>query len=361
MLKECEVLETVTSRLKTIFEGVKGVLVSEDQWVTNKTDQSGDSGIDLRWRLAGSSAKNWELHIEVKGSGHPKQASQAIYALKRAALPGRKIYGVFAAPYISPESAKLCLEEGIGYLDLSGNCHLAFGTIHIHVEGKQNLYKPKREQGSLFSPKASRVLRVLLQGPLKPYKVVDLEEASGASLGTVSTVRKELLKQLWAEDSDRGLKIIKPEAVLDAWVAADNWKRRTNVRYYSLLKHDPDQIAHELHQILEEQEHAFTQWYGALLRRPHTSTDIVTLYVDAFPEDRLIHEKLLGRRVESGGTLRLVEPKDKGVFIGKQLSNGLPVVSDIQLYLDLIDAGMRGDEAARELRNWAEFSGGWHV
>jgi hypothetical protein len=42
-------------------------------------------------------------------------------------------------------------------------------------------------------------------------------------------------------------------------------------------------------------------------------------------------------------------------------SLGLPVVSDIQLYLDLIEAGMRGDEAARELRNWAEFSGGWHV
>jgi len=238
---------------------------------------------------------------------------------------------------------------------------LAFGTIHIHVEGKPNLYKPKREQGGLCSPKASRVLRVLLQGPLRPWKVVDLEEASVTSLGTVSTVRKELLKQLWADDTDRGLKIINPEAVLDAWATADNWKRRTNVREYSLLMHDQDKIACELHQILEEQEHAFTQWYGALLRRPHTSTDIVTLYVDAFPEDQLIQGELLGRRVESGGTLRVVEPKDRGVFIGKQLSNGLPVVSDIQLYLDLIDAGMRVDEAARELRNWAEFSGGWHV
>ena len=364
MLKLADIREKVTLRLKTILEGVEGVLVPENQWVRRETGQPNDPGIDLRLRLAGLSAKNWELHIEVKGSGHPKQASQAIFSLKRAAeqvLPGRKIYGVFAAPYISPESAKLCLEQGVGYLDLSGNCHLAFGTVHIHVEGKPNQYKPKREQGSLFSPKASRVLRVLLQGPLKPWKVVDLEEASSTSLGTVSTVRKELLKELWADDSDRGLKITKPDAVLDAWAKADSWKRRTTVSEYSLLIHDQDEVARKLHQLVEAQEHAFTQWYGALLRRPHTTTDIITLYVEAFPEEHFIKGELLGRRVESGGTLRLVEPKDRGVFIGMQHMEGLPVVSDIQLYLDLIDAGMRGDEAARELRNWAEFSGGWHV
>jgi len=364
MLKQAEILEKATSRLQDILEEVEGVLVPNNEWVTRGTGQPRDLGIDLCWRLAGSSAKNWELHIDVKGSGHPKQASQAIFGLKRAAgrvLPGRKIYSVFAAPYISPESTNLCLEAGIGYLDLSGNCHLAFGTIHIHVEGKPNQYKPKREQGSLFSPKASRVLRVLLQGPLKPWKVVDLEKASGTSLGTVSSVRKELLKQLWAEDSDRGLRITKPNAVLDAWVKADSWKRRTNVREYSLLLHDQDDVARKLHKLVEAQEHAFTQWYGALLRRPHTASDVITLYVEAFPEDQSIQEELLGRRVGSGGTLRLVEPKDRGVFIGKQFLNGLPVVSDVQLYLDLIEAGMRGDEAARELRNWTEFSGGWHV
>lgn len=364
MLKESEVLKETTSRLKDILEEVEGVLVPENQWVSPAIGQPCDLGIALCIRLAGVSAKNWDLHVDLKSSGHPKQVSQAIFRLKRAAersRGSRKVYGVFAAPFISPESANLCLEAGIGYLDLSGNCHLAFGTIHIHVEGKPNQHKPKREQGSLFSPKASRVLRVLLLGPLKPWKVVDLQKSSGASLGTVSTVRKEILKQLWGEDSDLGLRIIKPEAVLDAWIKADSWKRRTTVREYSLLIHDQDEVARKLHRLVEEQEHAFTQWYGALLRRPHTATGVITLYVDAFPEDQLIQRELLGRRVESGGTLRVVEPKDRGVFIGKQILNGLPVVSDVQLYLDLIDAGRRGDEAARELRDWSEFSGGWHV
>jgi hypothetical protein len=35
------------------------------------------------------------------------------------------------------------------------------------------------------------------------------------------------------------------------------------------------------------------------------------------------------------------------------------VVCDVQLYLDVIRAGLRGDEAADELRKTLDFSGGW--
>lgn len=363
-LKNSEIMEQVQSRLKHLFEGLDGLRVPETQRISSVVGQAKEFGIDLRIELAGTLGKSWEVQVVAKGTGFPKQVSGAAFELKRAAgntLGGRKIYSVFAAPYISPEAAKVCREAGIGYLDLSGNCHLSFGSVHIHIEGKLNQYKPKREQGSLFSPKASRVLRVLLQGPLKSWKVIDLQQASGSSFGTISTVRQELLKQLWAEDSELGVKITKPDAVLDAWAKADSWKRRTTVREYSVLVQDKDEVARKLKELLQGQEFAFTQWYGALLRRPNTVSDVLTLYVRDFAEDALLEKELLARQVDGGGTLRLVEPKDEGVFIGKHDLDGLPVVSDIQLYLDLIDAGMRGDEAARELRNWSEFSGGWDV
>ena len=63
------------------------------------------------------------------------------------------------------------------------------------------------------------------------------------------------------------------------------------------------------------------------------------------------------RRVEEGGRLRLVVPKDEGVFNPAQIVNGLPLASDVQIYLDLVNAGLRGDEAANELRRWPDFSG----
>jgi len=132
------------------------------------------------------------------------------------------------------------------------------------------------------------------------------------------------------------------------------------VQEYSLLEHDQDKVADQLNQLFYNQEHAFTQWYATDLIRPYAITNITTLYVSAFPEERVLNGELLARRVDSGGSLRLVVPKDEGVFLGKRHVNGIPVVSDIQLYLDLIHAGLRGDEAAKELRDWSEFSGGWH-
>jgi hypothetical protein len=54
-----------------------------------------------------------------------------------------------------------------------------------------------------------------------------------------------------------------------------------------------------------------------------------------------------------------VKPKDEGVFQCLQEIRGRKVVCDLQLYLDVIHAGMRGDEAAHELRKSENFSGGW--
>lgn len=363
ILKSSEIVTEIRARLKGILSEVLGIHVPEHQWVSRAKGQPSEIEYDLKIRIGQDGGKEQWLCVEVKSQGQPQQAHNAISQLKRSIEthdPVNGRYPIFAAPYISPAAAKICLDAGVGFLDLSGNCHLAFGGVYIHVEGKPNQYKPKREHGSLFSTKASRVLRPLLYGPLRPWKVVDLEREAGVSLGTVSAVRGELLKQAWAEDTEHGLRITKPGAVLDAWVKEDNWSKRTTVREYSLLIQDQDEIAEKLHRLVESQTHAFTQWYGALLRRPYTVNHITTLYVSAFPEEHFIEGELLGRRVDSGGSLRLVVPKDDGVFLCRQSSNGIPVVSDLQLYLDLIDAGMRGDEAAKELRNWSEFSGGWH-
>ena len=54
-----------------------------------------------------------------------------------------------------------------------------------------------------------------------------------------------------------------------------------------------------------------------------------------------------------------MRPKDEGVFDHVRTIQDLPVVSDVQLYLDLLRAGLRGDEAAEELRKADDFSGGW--
>lgn len=129
------------------------------------------------------------LISEVKKTGEPQHARAAFYQLNRYrnALPGA--IGIFIAPYISPETAKLCQDEDISYQDLAGNCHIAFDGVYIHVEGKPNPFAHSRSLISLYQPKAERVLRVLLTAPPNPgvYKPWPIKQES--ALGNHSKSR----------------------------------------------------------------------------------------------------------------------------------------------------------------------------
>jgi len=204
------------------------------------------------------------------------------------------------------------------------------------------------------------VLRVLLQGPLRPWKVTELSESARVSLGWVSAVRQQLLAREWAAEASGGLRVTKPGAVLDAWAKADDWEKRTSVQEYSLLlSGSPLHLAEKLQEVLKPEQPVFTQWFAGWLRHSHTTPTVVTAYVEGFPDEPVLEEKLLARRVSAHGGLRLVLPKEEGVLNPLQKVRGFKLVSDAQIYLDLVRAGLRGEEQAAELRKWPDFGGGW--
>ncbi len=307
--------------------------------------------------------RRWTLVVEEKRLGQPREVRTAALELERylkhlpADVPH---YGVLLAPFISEESAKICTEAGIGYADLAGNARLSFDQVFIETRSPDNPFREKRETRSLFAPRATRVLRVLLQGPLRAWKVTEMAESARVSLGWVSAVRQQLLAHEWAAEEPGGLRVTKPAALLEAWVKADAWEKRTRTNDYSVLVNEPLELAEKLHDALPDDPPVFTQWFAGWLRHPYTAPVIVTAYVKKFPDEPLIKEKLLGRRVAGGGgRLRLVLPKDEGVLHPQQTVQGFQLVSDVQIYLDLQRAGLRAEEQADELRNWPDFAGGW--
>ncbi len=307
--------------------------------------------------------RKWTLVVEEKRLGQPREARAAVLQLERYLefLPEKKrSYGVLLAPFISEESAKICAEAGIGYADLAGNARLAFDQVFIETRSPENPFREKRETRSLFATRATRVLRVLLQGPLRPWRVVELAESARVSLGWASAVRQQLLAREWAADEPGGLRVTKPETVLEVWAKADDWAKRTRTHEYSVLLNEPLELAEKLREALADEPPVFTQWFAGWLRHPYTTPVVMTAYVKKFPGETLIREKLLGRRVSDGsGRLRLVLPKDEGVLHPAQTVRGFQLVSDVQIYLDLQQAGLRGEEQAEELRRWPDFAGGW--
>ena len=306
--------------------------------------------------------RKWTWVVEEKRIGQPREVRTALLQLERSLrhLPAKTSgYGVVLAPFISEESAQLCTDAGIGYADLAGNARLCFGEVFIETRVPGNPRHEKRAARSLFAPRAARVLRVLLQGPLRAWKVTELAAVAQVSLGWVSAVRQQLLAREWAAEAPGGLRVTKPEAVLDAWVKTDDWHKRTQTQEYSVLNGDPVNLAAQLRDLLGAEPPVFTQWLAGWLRHPYTTPVVVTAYVKHFPDDAWLREKLLARRVSVGGTLRLVQPKDEGVWNPKQTVQGFQLVSDVQIILDLARAGLRADEQAEELRRAADFAGGW--
>src|SRR5437016_832130 len=76
--------------------------------------------------------EHYVLVCEVKQSGQPRFVRSAIYQLRdylrefpKSATP------VVIAPYLSPESRHLCIQNGMSFLDFEGNVHLQFGTVFV--------------------------------------------------------------------------------------------------------------------------------------------------------------------------------------------------------------------------------------
>lgn len=365
--------------VRRVFEPLQGAGVTIRAGGTSQrgTIDAGGAGvalwnvdIDAKGAQGKKGAQKWVLFVERLPNGEPRNVRNAVLRLKHcmgqelgqaagAKKSGTRLqHGLLLAPFISEGAGKICEDAGISYADLAGNARVAFGTIYISVRLPEAPRRERRELQSLFTPRATRMLRVLLNAPRKTWKVVELAGAARVSLGWASALRQKLAAREWASLEADGFRITKPDAVLDAWAGADNWDKRTRTEEYSVPVFDPEELAAKLQDALRENSPVFTQWFAGWLRHPHTTPVIVSAYVRQFPSEAEI-ARFAGRRVSEGGRLRLIVPKDEGVFDVTQTVQGFTLVSDAQIYVDLLHAGQRGEEQAGELRKWADFSGGW--
>ena len=287
------------------------------------------------------------LLVQVGSSGQRRLARAAanLFISLRPKWPGT--HGVFVAPYISDDSATICKENGVGYIDFAGNCWLHFDSIFIEIKGNPNRFRGKSELKSLFNPKAERILRTLLHEPGRQWLTTKLAEAAVVSPSQVSNVRKLLLEREWIQDQKRGIKLTEPLQLLASWLANYESNRNTVYEFYDMGSAGEIEtaIADICHQ--RETRYAFTGLSGASRYAPFTTYKTVTVYMDNVNANNL--GDLPFKPVTSGANVRIVSPYDEGVYYGTRTIGGQTVASAIQCYLDLKNEKTRGEEAAAAL------------
>jgi hypothetical protein len=290
------------------------------------------------------------LLIEVKTSAEPRIVLDWVSRLRKPRdwPPGH--YTILCAPYISPAAAKILKSCQIGYVDLSGNCWLNLGFLIVERSGQPNRFKARREQQSLFAARTSRILRTLLENPGKEWTLQELAHKAGVSLGLVHRVAKALEERLFAEKRWGQFTLQDPGGLLDAWRSFYIGQRFRWQRYYWPMAQDVRTGMQEIAESAREVEvlYAFTGPAAASLLVPYLAVSGIHCYVEALKPD-LLHA-LKADPIPSGGNLWLNVIQRKEIFLGSHQIQGLYVVSDIRIYLDLCALGGRGEEAAETVR-----------
>ena len=285
-----------------------------------------------------------ELVVEIKNNGQPRIAHEAVNQLLRLREVYPEGYGVFIAPYISNQAAEICIKDGIGYVDLAGNCRLSFGRVYIEQVGNPNPYSVKRDLRSLYSPRASRILRVLLNDPKRFWKTKDLAKEAGVSLGQIANIKKLLGDREWIESTSNGFSLTEPEELLKEWSENYTYQKNSIKEFYT-LKSLAD-IEADLSQFCREnsKRYALTGFSGAARIAPNVRYQKAMAYIGEKSED--VVSQLGLKEVLSGANVSLFTPYDEGVFYGVKEIDGISTVSPVQLYLDLKKIKGRGEEAA---------------
>ncbi len=293
------------------------------------------------------------LVCEVKGNGQPRYVRMALLQLRNATSRlGDDAIPIFIAPYLSPVARALCVAERVCYLDFHGNARLVFDSVFIDRAVSDKPPAEQRSLRSIFSPKATQVLRVMLRDPRHAWRVSKLAEAAGVSLGHVSNVRKALLDHEWAGEVPEGVVLSDPDALLDAWRDIFVPSHGERMSFYTTLHGvGLEQAARGvLVDGAQDVSVVFASFSAARWLAPYARVGADFFYASEAGLRRL-QEALQLSPVAQGENIFVTVPKYDGVFADCiEPAPGIVCTSAVQTYLDMGATGERGREAAQHLR-----------
>jgi hypothetical protein len=343
-LSEQDIIKRSTENLKKTLPEMK-ILESMSQY------QTGSYVADLVLKIRIDDViKN--LVCEVKTSGEPRYIFQAVSQVRLYSSLIENSYPVVAVPHIGEKSKEICKSFDVGYIDFDGNVYLKFDHVLIEKEGKKSLTRAKRQVKDLFAPLSSRILRILLVDPEMSWTLSQLSKTAKISIGYTHKIAKTLEERGYAiRDQNYRLKLSRPRSLLDEWASKYDFTTANTLNNFYTFERDPSLFIEKIRDVANQNnlEYALTLHAGAFLIAPYVRYTDVHAYIKP-KEVNMWKDCLNLRPVESGGTVMLVEPYDEGVFWGIQKINGIKVVSNIQLYVDLFNYPARGREQAEFLR-----------
>lgn len=267
---------------------------------------------------------------------------------------------IIVSPHIPDDLAADYRQAKINHGDLNGRLFIQTPFFILDRTPTTTKHRNPVAEPDLFSLKASRLSRAFLAQRDRSWSQEELTRHTKVSRGLISRLLTTLTDRGYVSQESTGsrhgaaaYRLADFDRLLDAWKAVDVWQKRVTVQQYSALADQPEELAATVRDALGTENVLFSQWFAAFLRHPYTVPPVVSAYV---PKGRRLPDFRTLRAVPNGGNLWLIVPEDEGVFFESQKRDGFRLVSDVQIYLDLLQMGQRGPDAAEALRAWDGFA-----
>ncbi len=313
-------------------------------------------GVDLQVKVQTPKGV-FMLAIEVKNADRIASIREAAFQIKQ--IVGKQDFiPVVASPYLGERSRTVLKEEGVSYIDLAGNFYLNSKDLYVEKIVEKNPNTVPTQLKNLFSPISSRITRALLIEPTRKWKLGELAQSATVSLGQTSSVIERMISDEFVFWNGEGqLELKDPATLLEAWKKV---YPTYNTQKYSFYSFDQEYMAilNKLINIGQQKglRYALGFFTGADFIAPFIrGKSKVQAYVDSMETMEEFIKTMNLQKVESGGNVEFFIPYDDGVFYWAQrrqieLVGNVPIVSTLQLYMDLFNNPARGEEQAQHLR-----------
>lgn len=290
------------------------------------------------------------LQLAVKPRTTPRDiATFCLQTHRRQQALSKPANTLLVSGYFSPASRQLLREEGIGFVDLSGNVRLTLADpgLFIEVEGTApNPFRENRPERSLKGAKAGRVVRELVDFRQVPG-VRELAARAGVDPGYLSRVLAFLNRETLVARGARGrVERVDWAALLRRWAMDAPLESRGLTGTFI----DPRGLPSVLRRLATcGLRYAVTGSLAASRIAPIASPRLAVVYVDDFA---VASKELDLRPAEAGANILLIQSNDDIVFARAADRDGIRYAAVSQVAADLLTSPGRGPAEAEELLAW---------
>ena len=214
MRTDPEILQSCMARLRTL-EPIRDVIVQPERVALHR--RRGSLHIADGTLVLHTDFGQLDYEIEIKKALTSQQLDHLLVRL--GDFPKESF--LLLTDYVASPMVQRLVEAGVNFIDTAGNAHLhRRGQLYVRVQGLKRQMPADRSPTRLFRPSGLQVLFVLLSKPsytALPYR--ELASLSGASLGTVSRVIKELRhKGYLLQTGPKDWALVHYPELLEQWV-----------------------------------------------------------------------------------------------------------------------------------------------